>query len=75
MRKYGEIAETFGFGKMELKVCRSGAGFYIGTWDDVEGPTSRESLDNDTWIQREDPWLIIYMYWFKLISTYMWLII
>ena len=68
MRKYGEIAKAFGFGGMELKVCRSGAGFYIGTWDDIEGPTSRESLDyyptfekakealdNDTWIQREDP--------------------
>ena len=68
MRKYGEIAEHYGFGKMPLKVCRSGAGFYIGTWDDDEGPTSRESLhyyptfekakealDNDTWIQREDP--------------------
>lgn len=68
MRKYGEIAEAFGFGKMELKVCRSGAGFYIGTWDDIEGPTSRESvdyyptyeaakeaLDKDTWIQREGP--------------------
>lgn len=24
MRKYGEIAKAFGFGEMELKVCRSG---------------------------------------------------
>ena len=26
MRKYGEIAKAFGFGEMELKVCRSGEG-------------------------------------------------
>lgn len=68
MRKYGEIAECFGFGKMPLKVCRSGAGYYIGTWDDIEGPTSRESVEYyptveaaqealklDNWTQRADP--------------------
>ena len=68
MHKYGEIAERYGFGKMELKVCRSGAGYYIGTWDDREGPISRESvhyyataeeaqkaLEGDAWVQRDHP--------------------
>lgn len=64
MTQYGLIAERSGFGKLELQVCHSGAGFYIGTWDN-EGPISRESVEyypsyeiaeealkNSTWTQR-----------------------
>lgn len=29
--------------KLSFKVCRSQAGFYVGTWCDVCGPWSRES--------------------------------
>lgn len=50
----------------ELKVYQSGAGFYLGAWDE-SGPVSRDSdyyptreaaqaaLDSHTWIQRLDP--------------------
>ena len=39
--QYGKLALEAGY-KLPLKVCKSGAGFYIGTWD-CEGPCSRES--------------------------------
>lgn len=28
----------------DLSVCKSHAGFYIGTWSDADGPISRESV-------------------------------
>ena len=64
----GYIALTFSGKELELQVCRSAAGFYIGTMDPMLGPVSRESqeyyrtheeaqyaLDNDTFTQREYP--------------------
>lgn len=66
MTQYGKLAELYGFGEQELKVYQSGAGFYIGTWDE-EGPISRESVEyystveeaklalkSGTWTQRQN---------------------
>lgn len=65
---YGLIAEEFGGRKLPLRVLQSAAGFYIGTWDDEDGPFSRESaeyysnkedasaaLNSNTFTQREHP--------------------
>lgn len=65
MNKLGKIAESCGY-ELELQVCKSGAGYYIGTWDSLEGPISRESveyyktqseakkaLETGTWTQRK----------------------
>lgn len=63
----GKLAREWCGLKLPLKVCRSGAGYYIGTWDE-SGPISRESeeywgskekaqeaLDKNEWTQREHP--------------------
>jgi hypothetical protein len=39
--QYGKLALE-GKRKLPIHVCKSGAGYYIGTWDH-EGPYSRES--------------------------------
>lgn len=53
---------------LPLQVCRSRAGYYIGTCDETGAPYSRESLDywlrpeqatvalqNGSWTQKPDP--------------------
>lgn len=42
--KYGKLALECCDLKLELRVLRSGAGWYLGTFD-KEGPVSRESLE------------------------------
>lgn len=64
VRHYGQLANSFCGLILPLKVYRSGAGFYIGTYDE-EGPCSRESneyyrseklaqvaLDSGSWTQK-----------------------
>ncbi len=29
--------------ELEMKVCRSGAGYYVGYWCDTDGPHTRET--------------------------------
>lgn len=65
--KRGELASAFGWGHLELKVLKSAAGYYLGTFCPEEGPISRESqyfaskaeaqqaLDTNSWIQRLNP--------------------
>lgn len=61
----GQLASEYGFGHLELQVCQSAAGYYVGTWCPEEGPVSRESqeyyatraeaqaaLDQNTFTQR-----------------------
>ena len=69
MKQYGLLAKNGGFGDIEVQVCQSGAGYYIGPLDPRTGePISRESsnyyptyevakiaLDKGTWIQRQNP--------------------
>ena len=64
----GYIALTFSGKELELQVCKSAAGFYVGTMDPMLGPVSRESVEyyrtndeahsaliNNTFTQREYP--------------------
>lgn len=64
----GHLAKKFCGCELELQVCRSAAGFYIGTMDPMMGPVSRESqeyyrtheeahsaLINNTFTQKEMP--------------------
>jgi hypothetical protein len=64
----GYLASQCGFDYLDLQVCQSAAGYYIGTWCPEEGPVSRESqeyyatraeaqaaLDQGTWLQRFHP--------------------
>lgn len=61
---YGKLALEAGY-YLANKVCKSGAGYYIGTWSE-EGPCSRESeeyfrtrkeaenaLQTENWTQRD----------------------
>jgi hypothetical protein len=49
--QYGWLAEEFGKRRLPLQVCKSVAGFYLGTMD--EGvPYSRESVEY--WRTREE---------------------
>ena len=41
--QYGKLALEAGY-KLPIKVCESGAGFYLGTWG-CEGPCTRESVE------------------------------
>lgn len=65
----GLLAREFCNLSLPLRVLRSGAGFYIGTYDE-SGPVSRESVEywpdqaaaekalsdgGDAWTQREHP--------------------
>jgi len=63
---YGYLAARYCRLRLPIKVLQSGAGYYIGTWND--GPCSRESqeyypnkesaqsaLTNNTFTQRESP--------------------
>lgn len=45
--QYGALAMAYCKMRLPLQVCRSGAGFYIGTCSETEGPISRES--NEHW--------------------------
>ena len=63
---FGTLALSAGGKKLPLKICKSGAGFYIGTLTEDEGfPFTRESeeyfgskdaaqnaLDTGSWTQR-----------------------
>jgi hypothetical protein len=40
----GYLALTYAGQRLPLQVCRSAAGYYVGTFDD-EGPVSRESAE------------------------------
>ena len=40
----GYLALTYMGQRLPLQVCRSAAGYYIGTIDVEQGPTSRESV-------------------------------
>jgi hypothetical protein len=64
----GQLAKQWCGADLPLTVCRSAAGWYIGTFDSEQGPVSRESveywptkegalyaLNNDLWTQREYP--------------------
>ena len=64
----GYIALTFTGMELEMQVCKSAAGFYVGTMDPMLGPVSRESVEyyrtneeahsaliNNTFTQREYP--------------------
>lgn len=66
--RYGALAQEWCGVRLPLAVCRSAAGFYIGTCDPESGPVSRESVEywpteaaaqyalhNDLWTQREYP--------------------
>jgi len=67
-KKYGRLAYVFCGKRLPLDVLHSNRGFYIGTYDDVDGPCSRESIeyfDEETeaklalvtgnWTQKEAP--------------------
>ena len=62
--QYGQLAYEFG-NKIPLKICKSNAGFYLGTKDEGE-PFTRESIEywktkeeaeqalaSNNWTQRE----------------------
>ncbi|CAD5366590.1 hypothetical protein RA210_U10401 [Rubrivivax sp. A210] len=64
----GHLAMRFCGKSLPLTVCKSQRGFYLGTWDDNEGPCSRESaeywlkeaeaataLATGRWTQRQEP--------------------
>lgn len=68
MERSGQLAREFCNMKLPLKVLKSAAGYYIGTYSDEEGPISRESMEyfgtkeqadnalqNGDWTQREAP--------------------
>ena len=45
-RIYSHLAWKYtGDSAHPLKVCRSAAGWYIGAWDPLEGPISRDSVE------------------------------
>jgi len=49
--KTGRLAREFGY-KLPLQVCKSAAGYYIGTIDTETGPVSRES--EEYWSTKEE---------------------
>lgn len=64
----GTLATRYGWGHLPLSVLQSAAGFYLGTFDDEEGPISRESVEywatraeastaliSGNWTQRSNP--------------------
>ena len=66
-KRIGHLAKTICNKELELQVCKSQRGFYIGTYSD-EGPCSRESneyypaqakadaaLENGSWTQKVSP--------------------
>jgi hypothetical protein len=66
-RQFGKLAEAAGR-RLELRVCISAAGFYLGTYDEKGLPFSRESVESwgkreraeyalaaERWTQRRDP--------------------
>lgn len=66
--QYGDLAERFLREKLPLRVCRSAAGYYLGTLDENGFPVSRESheyfpdeasasaaLASGSWTQRDCP--------------------
>ncbi len=66
-QQFGKLALEYCQVQLPLQVCRSAAGFYIGTFGE-SGPCSRESvqywakkedaqsaLDNGSWSQRSHP--------------------
>jgi hypothetical protein len=48
---YGHLASEIGL-QLPLQVLKSGAGYYIGTYDDDNGPVSRESVEY--WPEKAD---------------------
>lgn len=67
-QQFGKLAREFCDKHLPLTVLRSNAGFYIGTYDDEEGPCSRESveyfpseesatkaLETGAWTQKSNP--------------------
>ena len=44
-KAYGFLAAKYGHSQRELQVCRSAAGFYIGTLGDDGTPFTRESVE------------------------------
>lgn len=50
--KHGFLAEEFGGEKLPLQVCKSGAGFYLGTTTAEGEPNTRESAEY--WPNRRD---------------------
>lgn len=66
--KQGLLASQCGYGHLPLRVLKSNAGWYIGTYDEGIGPISKESsgyfrteteaqaaLDSNSWVQRQHP--------------------
>ena len=66
--RHGKLAYELLCIKLELQVCHSANGYYIGTMDPESGPCSRESeeyfssfadaqyaLDHNKFIQRDKP--------------------
>jgi hypothetical protein len=67
-QQYGWLAQEFGKRQLPLEVCKSAAGFYLGTLGENGEPFSRESkeywptrekaeraLTSRDWTQRPDP--------------------
>jgi hypothetical protein len=65
---FGKLALEYCGEQLPLQVLKSGAGFYIGTCDEIGAPVSRESqeyyktsqlaadaLQNGTWTQKAHP--------------------
>ena len=68
MNSNGKLAFEYSDVCIPISICRSNAGFYIGTTDECGLPISRKSLeyypdekhaqyalDNNTWTQRDHP--------------------
>jgi hypothetical protein len=66
--QFGFLAQEYCGMDIPVKVLRSAAGYYIGTFDNSEGPISRESVEyyptydateqamvDGTWTQRRHP--------------------
>lgn len=51
-QQYGELAYDHSLEKLPLRVLRSNAGFYIGTFSPELGPISRES--QEYWRERHE---------------------
>lgn len=43
--RFGRLAKVYGERELPLEVLQSAAGYYLGTWDEEEGPFTRESQE------------------------------
>lgn len=51
-QQYGRLAAEFGKRRLPLEVCKSAAGFYLGTREENGAPFSRES--KEYWPTRQE---------------------